>query len=157
MALLHAHLDPVRPLRLPWLSHTTPTRHGFLPSGPVCIFPSGLLLDVRQGSLKTRGWILRVLTRSPSGCCRLRAGHLDRASPCGLGFPTARWQGSQAKCQEKISGESNGTPLQYSCLENPMDRVAEGRTLLSEKAETLPANKGPSIHGYGFSSSHLWM
>ena len=95
-----AHLDPVRPLRLPWLSHTTPTRHGFLPSGPVCIFPSGLLLDVRQGSLKTRGWILRVLTRSPSGCCRLRAGHLDRASPCGLGFPTARWQGSQAKCQE---------------------------------------------------------
>ena len=38
-------------------------------------------------------------------------------------------------------GESNGTPLQYSCLENPMDRgawkavvhgVAEGRTRLSD-------------------------
>ena len=37
-------------------------------------------------------------------------------------------------------GEGNGTPLQYSCLENPMDRgawkaavhgVAEGRTRLS--------------------------
>ena len=37
-------------------------------------------------------------------------------------------------------GEGNGTPLQYSCLENPMDRgawkaavhgVAEGRTQLS--------------------------
>ena len=40
-----------------------------------------------------------------------------------------------------ILGEGNGTPLQYSCLENPMDRgawqaavhgVAEGRTRLSE-------------------------
>ena len=39
------------------------------------------------------------------------------------------------------SGEGNGTPLQYSCLENPMDRgawkaavhgVAEGRTRLSD-------------------------
>ena len=38
-------------------------------------------------------------------------------------------------------GEGNGTPLQYSCLENPMDReawkaavhgVAEGRTQLSD-------------------------
>ena len=38
-------------------------------------------------------------------------------------------------------GEGNGTPLQYSCLENPMDRgawkaavhgVAEGRTWLSD-------------------------
>ena len=40
-----------------------------------------------------------------------------------------------------IDGEGNGTPLQYSCLENPMDRgawkaavcgVAEGRTRLSD-------------------------
>ena len=40
-----------------------------------------------------------------------------------------------------ICGESNGTPLQYSCLENPMDRgawkaavheVAEGQTRLSD-------------------------
>src|SRR5574341_1370647 len=39
------------------------------------------------------------------------------------------------------SGEGNGTPLQYSCLENPIDRgawkaavhgVAEGRTRLSD-------------------------
>ena len=38
-------------------------------------------------------------------------------------------------------GEGNGTPLQYSCLENPMDRgawkaavhgVAEGRTRLND-------------------------
>ena len=40
-----------------------------------------------------------------------------------------------------LLGEGNGTPLQYSCLENPMDRgawwaavheVAEGRTRLSD-------------------------
>ena len=40
-----------------------------------------------------------------------------------------------------VLGESNGTPLQYSCLENPMDGgawkaavhgVAEGRTRLSD-------------------------
>ena len=36
------------------------------------------------------------------------------------------------------TGKGNGTPLQYSCLENPMDgkaavhRVAEGRTRLSD-------------------------
>ena len=40
-----------------------------------------------------------------------------------------------------VNGEGNGTPLQYSCLENPMDRgawkaavhgVAKGRTQLSD-------------------------
>ena len=40
-----------------------------------------------------------------------------------------------------LSGEGNGTPLQYSCLENPMDgrawkaevhEVAEGRARLSD-------------------------
>ena len=43
-------------------------------------------------------------------------------------------------------GEGNGTPLQYSCLENPMDRgawkaavhgIAEGRTWLSDFTFTL--------------------
>ena len=43
------------------------------------------------------------------------------------------------KKKEKLSGEGDGTPLQYSCLENPMDGgawkaavhgVAEGRTRL---------------------------
>ena len=44
-------------------------------------------------------------------------------------------------------GEGNGTPLQYSCLENPMDGgawkaevhgVAEGRTRLSDFTFTFP-------------------
>ena len=43
-------------------------------------------------------------------------------------------------------GEGNGTPLQYPCLENPMDRgawwaavhgVAEGRTRLSDFTSTF--------------------
>ena len=45
------------------------------------------------------------------------------------------------------TGEGNGTPLQYSCLENPMDGgawkaavhgVAEGRTRLSDFTSTFP-------------------
>ena len=44
-------------------------------------------------------------------------------------------------CASNPLGEGNGTPLQYSCLENPMDRgawkatihgVAEGWTRLSD-------------------------
>ena len=55
-------------------------------------------------------------------------------------------------------GEGNGTPLQYSCLENPMDRgawwaavyeVAEGRTRLSYFTFTfhfLALEKEMAIH-----------
>ena len=46
-----------------------------------------------------------------------------------------------------LNGEGNGTPLQYSCLENPMDRgawkaavhgVAKSRTRLSDFTFTFP-------------------
>ena len=45
----------------------------------------------------------------------------------------------------RSSGEGNGNPLQYSCLENPMDRGAwratvseasKSQTYLSERAQT---------------------
>ena len=48
-------------------------------------------------------------------------------------------------------GEGNGTPLQYSCLENPMDggawwatvhRVAESRTRLSNFSFTFHSERG---------------
>ena len=54
------------------------------------------------------------------------------------GIPHA---GSQHQRTSNREGEGNGTPLQYSCLENPMDGgpwwaavsgVAEGRTRLSD-------------------------
>ena len=64
-----------------------------------------------------------------------------------LGFPCSS-NGKESACEagdhgsipgsETSSGEGNGNPLQYSCLENPMDReawqstacgVAKSRTL----------------------------
>ena len=50
---------------------------------------------------------------------------------------------------DSIFGEGNGTPLQYTCLENPMDRgawkaavhgVAAGRTRLSDFTFTFHFN-----------------
>ena len=82
-------------------------------------------------------------------------------------------------------GEGNGHPLQYSCLENPLDQgvwwatvhgVAKSWTWLSDfssplllgrkvmtnldsmfKSRHYFANKGWSSQGYGFSSGHVWM
>ena len=55
-----------------------------------------------------------------------------------MGLP--RWfSGKESACQcrrcrfapwvRKIPGVGNGNPLQYSCLENPMDRVAWWATI----------------------------
>ena len=35
--------------------------------------------------------------------------------------------------QVQSSGEGNGTPLQYSCLENPMDREARLQSMGSQR------------------------
>ena len=78
---------------------------------------------------------------------------------------------------DSIFGEGNGNPLQCSCLKNPRARrawwavvsgVAQSWTRLKrlsssssrqhiKKQRHYFANKGPSIQGYGFSSSHVWM
>ena len=59
-------------------------------------------------------------------------------------------------------GEGNGTPLQYSCLENPMDGgawkaevhgVAEGRTRLSDFTFTFHFSLSCIGEGYG---NPLW-
>ena len=56
------------------------------------------------------------------------------------------WQ-DEKRAATSTSGEGNGTPLQYSCLENPMDGgawwaavhgVAKGRTRLSDFTFTFP-------------------
>ena len=59
-----------------------------------------------------------------------------KESVCNAGDPgSIPWSG-------RSSGEGNGNPLQYSCLENPMDRgawratahgVAKSRTRLSDQ------------------------
>ena len=55
--------------------------------------------------------------------------------------PGAGCRGLFSTCFSSTPGEGNGTPLQYSCLENPMDGgawkaavhgVAEGQTRLSD-------------------------
>ena len=42
---------------------------------------------------------------------------------------------------ERFLGEGNGSPLQYSCLENPMDRRAWWATVLgATKSQTQPSD-----------------
>ena len=37
----------------------------------------------------------------------------------------------------RFPGEGNGNPLQYSCLENPMDRGAWQATSVSKESDTI--------------------
>ena len=74
---------------------------------------------------------------------RLLCGVLELGPPescSGWGLPGDLWEPAH------LPGEGNGTPLQYSCLENPMDggawwaavhRVARSRTRLSDFTFTL--------------------
>ena len=54
-------------------------------------------------------------------CTSLVLGHLDLPAPLLLVI----WHGMGDSCCNHLSmgaiGEGNGTPLQYSCLENPMN------------------------------------
>ena len=66
-------------------------------------------------------------------------------------LPAMRETWVQSLGQEDSPGEGNGNPLQYSCLENPMDRgawwatvhgVAKSRTRLSDFAFILLLHLG---------------
>ena len=60
-------------------------------------------------------------------------GHLNTSHSNALSFPGGS-DGKESACNagdlgsipglERSPGEGNGNPLQYSCLENPMDREA---------------------------------
>ena len=66
-------------------------------------------------------------------CSCLPVSWVSSPSPNPLGFPGGS-DGKESACNERdpgsipgwrrSSGEGNGNPLQYSCLENPMDRGA---------------------------------
>ena len=91
--------------------------HSALLSNPF-LFTGWLLLPTPQQQFQNlRSLLISFLTLRKASCLSLRK----------LRLPSMN------------SGEGNGTPLQYSCLENPMDReawkaavhgVAEGRTRL---------------------------
>ena len=112
-----------------------------------------------------------------TGCCKLGfPGGLDsKESASNVGDP------SLIPGSERSPGEGNGNPLQYSCLENPMDRGAWQATVhgvsrvghdlatkpLSPWKESYDKPKqhikkqrhyfadGPYSQSYCFSSSHV--
>ena len=49
--------------------------------------------------------------------------------------------------QKDLNGEGDGTPLQYSCLENPMDRGARPATVhgVADTTEQLAHSSNGSI------------
>ena len=53
----------------------------------------------------------------------------------------------QSLGQEDPPGEQNGNPLQYSCLENPMDRGAWQATIhgAAKKSDTTEATWQPQV------------
>ena len=155
----------------PWTaSHRTPlsmrfSRQGYWSGLP---FPS-------PGYLPNSG----IDPKSPA----LQADSLP-GSPCSFsgGFPGGFPGGSEvtvSACNAgdlgsvpgsgRSPGEGNGSPLQYSCLQNPMDRgacwvtvhgVAKSWTQLSKhikKQRHHFATKGPSSQSFGFSSTHVCM
>ena len=88
----------------------------------------------------------KCCTQYASKLGKLSSGH--RTGKCQFSFQSLRKAMSkkaqstaQVHSSHTLAGEGNGTPLQYSCLENPMDRgawkasvhgVAEGQTQLSD-------------------------
>ena len=77
-------------------------------------------------------------------------------------------QGKESSCQAgdkaSIPGEGNGDPLQYSCLENPMDRGAwrvQSTGLqraghdLTTKAACLTETEASHVGNLEGSSSHI--
>ena len=102
----------------------------------------------REGGTETDGWEI-PLGYSPSyafsGSVRLSPGSLGGASGKEPACQCKRWKRrSFIPGWGRPPGGGNGTPLQYSCLENPMDReacwdtahgVAKSRTRLSDWTE----------------------
>ena len=62
-------------------------------------------------------------------------GSDGKESACNAGDP------GSIPGSRRASGERNNNPLQYSCLENPMDRGAWKATVLGvTKGQTQPSN-----------------
>ena len=54
--------------------------------------------------------------------CQVHSEHLKPLLLLGKVLKKSFWKSEEFICTVYVHGEGNGTPLQYSCLENPMDR-----------------------------------
>ena len=114
------------------------------------VIPSNSLLEVVYVCLYTKPWhsentsaiyILLLWIPSSYGIIRGFPGSSEvKVSACNVGDP------GSIPGSGRSPGEGNGNPLQYSCLENPMDRgtwwatvhgVAESRARLSDFTFTM--------------------
>ena len=81
--------------------------------------PSGALRDQGLDHLRSGGRFLKVFPGGSEG----------KASACNVGDP------GLIPGSGRSPGEGNGNPLQYSCLEDPMDRDALLCLDLSQRAK----------------------
>ena len=113
-----------------WCSHQRKSLSPVpMPQGPSSVFPLNWG-TIGVGSLLILSEILR------SGLVHgLPCGSDSKESACSAGVP------GSVPGSGRSPGEGNGNPLQYSCLENPLDReawwvtvygVTKSRTRLSE-------------------------
>ena len=102
------------------------------PASSAFFFQPGFLSSLEIFDVNT--WIL-VFKGFPAGAGGFPGGSEVKASASNVGDP------GSIPGSGRSPGEGNGNPLQYSCLENPMDRgswqatvhrVAKSRTRLSD-------------------------
>ena len=80
----------------------------------------GKIEDKRRGQLKMR-WLDSITSSIDMNYSKLQefpGGSEGKESPCNAGEP------GLIPGSGRSPREGNGNPLQYSCLENPMDRGA---------------------------------
>ena len=77
-------------------------------------------MEIAEGS---RFWLSGRRGASPGGIRHLTGSSDSKESACNAGDPDLIPESGRSP------GGGNGNPLQYSCLENPMERGAWGATL----------------------------
>ena len=107
-----------------------------------CLLPLWAALQDQQMGLPQASVILHWVSEHESFCpCPLRMGSLLSMPSCSPMRKSCGLQSCMFWGFSGGSGEGNGNPLQYSCLENPMDGgawwaavhgVARSRTRLSD-------------------------
>ena len=98
------------------------------------------VMDPYLHSMNTQGNFIKAVDPVPGRCTAAQFTH-KFASRNFPGGPVAKTPHSQCRGPPSTSNECNGIPLQYSCLQNPMDGgawwaavhgVSKSRTGLSD-------------------------